>query len=106
MPIDFRPRVSFLNPMYVEPHPMPFDFRPQVSCINPMIAEPHSMRIDLGHNAAVLSGRLYMVCFSNYIQLYQVDVSNYMTCFSNRIQLYQVDDYIWYVLVTTYSCTK
>ena len=94
MPIDFRPRVSLLNPMYVEPHPMPFDFRRQVSCLNPMIAEPHSMPIDLGRNAAVLSGWLYMVCFSNYIQLYQVDVYNYMTCFSNHIQLYQVDDYM------------
>ena len=59
-----------------------------------LIAEPHSMPIDLGRNAAVLSGWLYMVCFSNYIQLYQVDVYNYMTCFSNHIQLYQVDDYM------------
>ena len=56
MPTDFRLRVSFLNPMYVEPHPMLFDLRPQVSCLNPMIAEPHSMPIDLGRNAAVLSG--------------------------------------------------
>jgi len=108
MPTDFRLRVSFLNPMYVEPHPMLFDLRPQVSCLNPMIAEPHSMPIDLGHNAAVLSGWLYMVCFSNYIQLYQMDV--YILIWNVLVTTYSCTKWmsiiIWHVLVTTYSCTK